>query len=83
MQKDQIKDKIRNYVLEMTYGDKDKIKDQTLLFKEGLFDSMGFVNLLQFLEDTFHVQSNDEDLVEDNFESIDAIATFVMVKEPA
>ena len=56
------------------------IKDSTLIFQEGFFDSMGFVMLIDFLEENYGVKTNDDDLVEENFESIDAISGFVESK---
>jgi acyl carrier protein len=75
-----VKEKVREYILSATFADKSKIEDATLIFKEGYFDSMGFVSLLGFLEETFSTQANDADLVEENFESIDAISNFVVSK---
>ncbi len=76
----QVKEKIRNYILEETAVDENKIQDETLIFKEGYFDSMGFVMLITFLEDTFGIKTSDSDLVEENFESINAINDFVIRK---
>ena len=44
---------------------------------------MGFALLLDFLETKFQIQAEDSDLVEENFESIDAIAEFILKKNPA
>jgi acyl carrier protein len=70
------KNKVRTFIQEHAYGDKQKIKDDTLIFREGFFDSMGFIFLITFLEEEFKVQPNDEELIEKNFESIDAIANY-------
>lgn len=75
-----IKEKVRNYVLQAVYADKDKIKDDSLIFKEGYFDSMGFMVLISFLEEEFGIKTNDTDLLEENFESITAISEFVTRK---
>lgn len=72
-----ITDKIRAYVLEETFADGGKINNETMVFKEGFFDSMGFVRLVSFLENEFGIRISDEDLVESNFESINAISNFV------
>lgn len=72
-----ITDKIRAYVKEETFAEKDKINDETMVFKEGFFDSMGFVRLVSFLETEFKIKISDADLVETNFESINAISNFV------
>ena len=75
-----IKDAIKEHILQTTFVDKDKIKDDSLIFKEGYFDSMGFVVLITFLEEKFGIQTVDEDLVEENFESINAITDFIIRK---
>ncbi len=68
---------ISEYIKENTFKESHLIKDETLIFQEGFFDSMGFVMLIDFLEEKFGVKTNDEDLIEENFESIDAIHKFV------
>lgn len=75
-----IKKKIRDYILKETFTENNKIKDDTLVFKEGYFDSMGFVMLITFLENEFSIKTVDSDLVEENFESINAITDFVARK---
>jgi acyl carrier protein len=76
----QIKGKIKPFILEQTFADKSKVKDETLIFKEGFLDSMGFVVLIAFLEKEFAIETTDRDLIEENFESIEAIANFVIKK---
>jgi acyl carrier protein len=76
-----IKEKIKNYILQTVYADKEKIKDDTLIFKEGYFDSMGFMVLIAFLEEEFGIKTIDADLMEENFESINAISEFVIRKK--
>ena len=71
---------IVDYIKENTFKEANKIEDSTLIFQEGFFDSMGFVMLIDFLEDKFGVKANDDDLVEENFESINAITDFVQRK---
>jgi len=75
-----IKLETSNFVKENTFADKSKLTDNTLIFRDGYFDSMGFVTLITFLEDKFSIQIAEEDLVEENFESINAISTFVSKK---
>jgi acyl carrier protein len=71
---------IEDYVKKNTYKEPHLIKEDTLLFREGFFDSMGFVLLIDFLEDKFSIKTFDEDLVEENFESKNAITEFVSKK---
>ncbi len=76
----EIKEKVKAYILQATSAGKDNIKDDSLIFKEGYFDSMGFVMLITFLEEEFGIKTTDADLVEENFESINAITDFVIRK---
>lgn len=75
-----IKEKVKDYILEVTSVDKSHIQNNSLIFKEGYFDSMGFVLLITFLEDNFGINIVDADLAEENFESIDAITEFIIRK---
>ncbi len=74
-------DKIKDYVKEAaTVPSGFKLANNTLLFDEGLFDSMGFMALISFLQEEFNVQPDDEELVVENFESIDAISGYLTKK---
>ena len=75
-----IKSRVKEYIQQATYVEKEKIKDDSLIFKEGYFDSMGFVVLITFLEENFEIKTTDSDLVEENFESINAITDFIIRK---
>ncbi|MDY0100040.1 MAG: acyl carrier protein [Bacteroidales bacterium] len=75
-----VKEKVKEYIQQATFVEKDKIKDDSLIFKEGYFDSMGFVVLITFLEENFGIKTVDADLIEENFESINAITDFVIRK---
>lgn len=78
-------DKIRNivngYILDTSHSDLSKLSPQTLLFREGIFDSMAFVLLIDFIEEKFGIKPSDEDLVENNFESIEAITKYIQQKQ--
>jgi acyl carrier protein len=80
---DTLKNELFKYVKENTFKETDTLQSDTKLFVEGIFDSMGFALLLDYLETTFQISANDSDLVEENFESIDAIAEFIVKKNPA
>jgi len=76
-----IKNKINEYVLQHTFAEKDKIQDDSLIFKEGYFDSMGFIMLITFIEEEFALNTSDADLIEENFESINAITSYIQRKK--
>ncbi len=73
-----VKDKVRNYINNTIHVE--KTEDSTLIFKEGYLDSMGFIMLIAFLEEEFGIKTVDADLVEKNFESINAISDFIVRK---
>lgn len=77
---DSIRDTIKEHIQQATFVDKNKIQNDSLIFKEGYFDSMGFVVLITFLEEKFGIQTVDEDLIEENFESINAITSYISRK---
>jgi acyl carrier protein len=75
----QLKEKLRQAIRESTFSEA-PVFDDTLLFQEGILDSMGFLQLIEFLGSEFTVVPNDEDLLEQNFESINAIVAFLHSK---
>jgi acyl carrier protein len=76
-----IREEVKKYIQQATFVDKEKIKNDSLIFKEGYFDSMGFVVLITYLEENYGIKTNDSDLIEENFESINAIADFIVRKK--
>ena len=75
-----IKEQLKNFISETAFVPVEKIKDDTLIFVEGIFDSMGFLSLINYIEDTYKIKAQDSELLEANFESVDAIASFVTGK---
>ena len=78
----EVKDRIREYVVEEFAKSKgiNLVSDQEVLTKNGVIDSMGIFRLVAFLEETFNVRIGDEEITNDNLESIDAIERLVISK---
>ena len=76
----QMKNEIKNYILEASLLVNKDINDDTLIFETGLLDSMGLLFLIEFLNEKYKVEVNDEELNPTNFESINSIAAFVSDK---
>ncbi len=53
------------------------IDDDDSLMKKGVLDSMGVLEVMQFLSDTFGVTPADDEITEANLGSLQAIAAFV------
>ena len=71
------KENIKKYIVETSYVPAEKVQDDTLIFVDGIFDSMGFLGLINFIEDSFNIKAQDAELLEENFESVNAIASFI------
>jgi len=76
---DVIRSAIRNFIEEnflFQFGDENLADNQSLL-EAGVVDSTGVLELVAFLEDTFHLQIADKDIIPQNLDTIDAITAFV------
>jgi acyl carrier protein len=74
-------EKLRKFISEITFTEIEKIKENTLLFEEGIFDSLGFLSLISFLNDEFGILVDNTELNEENFESIKAVVEFIAKKK--
>jgi acyl carrier protein len=75
-----IKEKVRAYIKDASHADIQNMEDESYIFRQGFLDSMGFITMITFIEEEFMVKTSDEDLVEENFESINAITDFISRK---
>jgi acyl carrier protein len=60
---------------------KNGLKPEERWLESGLIDSLGILDLVHFLEEEFTVQVTDEELLPDNFQSLQAVAAFVRAKQ--
>lgn len=51
------------------------------LLDNGIIDSLGTLEVVQFLEDEFGVEVTDDEMVADHFDSVHSIAQFVESKQ--
>lgn len=59
----------------------DDVADDTDLFKAGIVDSFGYVQLVNFLKNEFHVAFTDEEILTNILVSFERIMTFVRAKQ--
>ena len=72
---------IRGYIVEnFLFGDDEGFDDQTSFLENGIIDSTGIMELVEFVENHFNLQVDDEELVPENFDSIQNIVTFLSKK---
>jgi acyl carrier protein len=57
-----------------------ELKGSDNLFETGVLDSMGIMKLLVFIEEKFKISAEAEEITEDNFKSLNAIAQLISGK---
>ncbi|MFC1633197.1 acyl carrier protein [Planctomycetota bacterium] len=72
---------VSHFVIEkFLFGDGDELKEDTSFLEEGVIDSTGILELVMFLEETYGIKIQDEELVPQNMDSLQNIALFLDVK---
>lgn len=61
----------------MSVGDEEGLTDDASLLEEGILDSTGVLNLVMFIEETFGIVVEDEELVPENLDSVDKILAYL------
>ena len=78
---DEITTEVLNWVYEkFPLAKNNKISDNDSLLESGIVDSLGILDIVAFLEETFSIQLSDEDMVADHFETVRSIASFTYIK---
>lgn len=69
-----IEQKLREYIRETTSTDVDS---NTPLVEKGIIDSMGVMDLIAFIQASFHIEFTDDDLTAENFQNIQTIERLI------
>ncbi len=73
---------IKEFVVEnFLFGDGDKVSNDTDFFEESIIDSTGILELVCFVEETYNVTISDDEIVQQNFSSVNNVASFVEKKQ--
>ena len=76
-----LNEEIREFILSsFPLARKKQMKDSDPLLKSGLVDSLGVLTVVAFLEKEYSIKIEDEELVPENFETIEEIAGFLQKK---
>ena len=76
-----IKQQVRAFITSNFYvADPSTLADDASLLDQGIIDSTGVLEIIMFLEDTFGFKVADSEMVPENLDSIDNIASFVAGK---
>jgi len=77
--KDQLKDYIARNLLFSDNGF--KYDDDDSFLEEGIVDSIGVLELVAFVDETFGVEVEDHEVTPDNFDSVNKLTAYVQSKQ--
>lgn len=57
-----------------------ELEDSQSFMESGIIDSTGVLELVSFLEETFNLHINDDELLPENFDSIQSLTLYIQKK---
>ena len=77
-----IEDQLKNYIAKnLLFSDNGfNYEDDASFLEEGIVDSIGVMELIAFVEETFGVKVEDHEVTPDNFDSVNKLAAFLRSK---
>jgi len=71
-------DLVKNFLVQKNYIKAgDIIEKNESLLERGIIDSVGIMGLVELLENEYHIKIDDDDLMPENFDSLNAIENYV------
>lgn len=84
LEQERVRSVIRDFVYQtFPTAAQRQISDDDSLIEGGIVDSLGVLDLVSFLEATFQVLLDDDDVVGGHFESIQSLTTFIAERQPS
>lgn len=72
---------VREFIVDnCLFGDGGRLKENTSFLHEGIVDSTGILELVFFLEETFGISVEDDELIPENMDNLRNIAAYVQRK---
>lgn len=72
---------VRTHLVEnFLFGDDSRLADTTSFLQSGIIDSTGILELTEFLEQTFGIRIEDQEMIPDNLDSLANVTLFVTAK---
>jgi acyl carrier protein len=74
-----IKEEIRNFILENFLFDQNdgELRNDASFLDEGIIDSTGILELVSFLEETYGIHVQDDELIPENLDSVNNVFSFI------
>jgi acyl carrier protein len=73
---------IRKFILEnyLFTDDDSLLKNDVSLIETGIIDSTGILELISFIQKTFDIKVEDEEMIPENLDSVDSVVAYVRRK---
>ena len=72
------KEKIKGFIIEnFLFGEDSDLNDDTSFLEEGITDSTGVLELIEYLEEEFDIEIDDEDMIPENLDSLNNLEQFI------
>ena len=74
--------KIRDFILEnfMAGESEEALDNDSSFLEKGIIDSMGVLELVAFVEETYGIEIDDDELTPDNFDSVSKLVSYIRRK---
>jgi acyl carrier protein len=78
-----MKNTIRQYILSnlLFTDDESVLQDNESFLDGGIIDSTGVMEIILFIEDTFDIKVNDDEMLPANLDSVDNLVAFITRKQ--
>jgi len=72
---------VKEFIIEnFLFGEEEQLQSDTDFFDKGIIDSTGVIELVDFLEESFNISVDDEELIPENLSSLQKIDVFLSKK---
>lgn len=77
-----VKNKIRTFIIDnYLFGDDSGLEESTSFLDEGIVDSTGILELIEYISEEFDITVEDDELVPENLDSINNVSAFIGRKQ--
>jgi len=76
-----VREEVKRFIVDnFLFGDSEGFDENASFLESGVIDSTGILELVTFLEETYQIRVEDEELVPENLGSIDAVTRYLTRK---
>jgi acyl carrier protein len=72
---------LKEFILTVASQHQDSLADDQMLIESEIIDSLGILKLISFIEEKFGIQILDEELIPENFQTVNDISILIEEKQ--